>query len=323
VYNEGIHDSLYVIKSTNFGNSWNGRGTPIAYLSSTPQCMTARASASTIQLVWVNEILPVSVRYSRSTNAGQIWSPEIDIAQDPYGAQRCYVSVQDTHVVVSWMGYKYSPYMFTGDMFIKQSFDGGATWDSAMVLTDSHYVWMGSNYIKDSLIVIAWQDLRFGGNNDEVMVRYSTNYGIYWSNESRLSYGDYHSDSPMAAVTPWKIHILWGDARTAAPGLYYANNNLFSGIEEDQVSTSTSLMAAYPNPFNSSVLFKYPPSRFDRICIYNITGQLVKTLNNDGKEAKTIWNGTDDDGQPLSSGVYLAVAKTSAGMQHIKVTYLK
>ena len=145
VYNEGIHDSLYVIKSTNFGNSWNGRGTPIAFLSGTPQPMNVRASDSTIHLVWVNEILPVSVRYSRSTDTGQTWSPEIDIAQDPYGSQRCYFSVEGQHVVVSWMGYKYSPYMFTGDMFIKQSYNGGVTWDSAQVLTDSHYVWMGSN----------------------------------------------------------------------------------------------------------------------------------------------------------------------------------
>jgi hypothetical protein len=110
--------------------------------------MIVRASANIVHVVWVNEVLPVSVRYSRSTNSGLTWSPEIDIAQDPYGSQSCYISTQGQHVVASWMGYKYSPYTFTGDMFIEQSYDGGATWDTAQMVTDLHYVWMGSNISK-------------------------------------------------------------------------------------------------------------------------------------------------------------------------------
>lgn len=322
-YIDFSRDSIYVTRSWNFGTNWIGRGVNVGYLSGTIQPMTLRASDSSLYLVWINEILPVSVRYSRSTDMGLSWSPQIDIAQDSQGSQRCCVSVEGQHVVVSWMGYKYSPYMFTGDMFIKQSYDGGITWDSAQALTDSHYVWMGSNYIKDSLIVVTWQDLRFGGNNDEVMVRYSTDYGMTWSEEARISYGDYHSDSPVATTTPGKIHILWGDARASAYGLYYANNDLLSGIEDDQVPTSISLMVAYPNPFNSSAIFKYPAIESDRICIYNIVGQLVRTLDINRKEGQTIWNGTDDNGQPLSSGIYLAAIRTLAGMQQLKVTYLK
>lgn len=316
-------DSIYVIRSWNFGVNWVGRGVNVAYLNSTPQPMTIRISGTTLHLIWVNEVMPVSVRYSRNTDSGRTWSPEIDIANDSLGSQRCCVSVQGQHVVASWMGYKYSPYMFTGDMFIKQSYDGGATWDPAMVLTDSHYVWMGSNYIKDSLIVVTWQDTRFGGNNNEAMARYSTNYGQTWSDETRLSYGDFDSHSPIACITQNRIHVLWGDGRPEEPGLYYSDNDISSGIDINQIPTSYGLLHAYPNPFNSSVIFKNTSNLIGRLCIYNIAGQLVKTLNTARKEGQVKWNGADDKGQPLSSGVYLVAAKTSLGMQHLKVTFLK
>ncbi len=323
VYNEGIHDSLYVIKSTNFGNSWNGRGAPIAYLSDTPQCMTARASGENVNVVWVNEILPVSVRYSCSSDAGLTWLHEIDIAQDPYGAQLCYVSVQGPHVVANWMGYKFSPYTFTGDMFIRQSFDGGITWDTAQVLTDLHYVQMGSNYIKDSLIVVTWQDERYGGNNTEVFARYSTNYGQTWSEEVRLSYGDFDSFSPIACATGNRIHILWGDNRQAARGLYYSNNDLFMGIDESDLPTEISVLSAYPNPFNSSVAIKYPHDLGNDIKIYNIAGQLVKTITCSRKEGQVTWNGTDDNGQSLSSGVYFYNLKTADFSETKKLLLIK
>ena len=323
-YAEFDHDSIYVLRSTDWGGHWNGRGINVATANTGMiQPMVLRASGSTLHLVWVADLWPVAVHYSRSTDNGQTWTPEIDIAQDSLGAQRCYVAVQGNHVVVSWMGYKYSPYMFTGDMFIRQSYDGGATWDLARVLTDSHKVWMGSCYLKDSLIVVTWQDLRFGGGNDEVMVRYSTNYGATWSEETRLSYGDYHSDSPVALSTGNRLHILWGDRRETYPGLYYSYNDLGMSIDESHNPTDYSLLLAYPNPFNSSVIFSYPTFKTGQIRIYNVAGQLVRILNAIGKEGRIIWNETDDDGGPLSSGVYFAAISTSAGLKQTKVTFLK
>jgi hypothetical protein len=316
-------DSIYVVKSTSFGTSWNGNGVNVAYLSGTPQPMTVRASGSTLQLVWVNEILPVSVRYSRSTDNGQSWSPEIDIAQDSLGAQLCYISVQGQHVAVSWMGYKYSPYMFTGDLFIRQSNDGGVTWDTAQVLTDLHKVMFSNVYLKDSLLVAAWMDARYGNGNDEVMVRYSTDYGTTWSEETRLSYGDYHSDSPVSFSTGNRIHVLWGDRRETSPGLYYSYNDLGTGIDESRIPINQSFLSAYPNPFNSSVIFTYPTDNTGQIKIYNVAGQLVRNINAIGKEGRVIWSGIDDNGQSLSSGIYFATISTSAGLKQTKVTFLK
>ncbi len=68
-------------------------------------------------------------------------------------------------------------------------------------------------------------------------------------------------------------------------------------------------ISVYPNPFNPSTTISYnlPKTGPVRMDIYNIKGQLVKTLVNDHKTAGShtvIWDGKDDNGKAASSGVY-------------------
>jgi len=72
---------------------------------------------------------------------------------------------------------------------------------------------------------------------------------------------------------------------------------------------ATALNNNYPNPFNPETTISY--SVKDRepvtIGIYNIKGQLVKTLLKGVQEPGNhtiVWNGTDDNGRSVSSGVY-------------------
>ena len=72
---------------------------------------------------------------------------------------------------------------------------------------------------------------------------------------------------------------------------------------------TTELSGNYPNPFNPETTIRYslrdagPVS----IGIYNLKGQLVKTLVHETKAAGTynvVWTGTDQNGRAVSSGVY-------------------
>lgn len=71
----------------------------------------------------------------------------------------------------------------------------------------------------------------------------------------------------------------------------------------------TELFRNYPNPFNPETSIRYSiasPSQV-RMDIYNIKGQLIRTLINESKSAgehRAIWNGKDDKGNSVSSGVY-------------------
>ncbi len=70
------------------------------------------------------------------------------------------------------------------------------------------------------------------------------------------------------------------------------------------------LHGAYPNPFNSStnVKFSLPEKADVDLSIYNMLGQLVKSLrfeNMASGERSISWDGTGNSGDEVSSGVYL------------------
>lgn len=83
-----------------------------------------------------------------------------------------------------------------------------------------------------------------------------------------------------------------------------------SGEDNNLPVVATSLSGNYPNPFNPSTTIRYSvkdPAPV-RIEIYNLKGQLVKTLVNEHQNTghyNVIWNGRDSSGRSVGSGVYL------------------
>ncbi len=88
------------------------------------------------------------------------------------------------------------------------------------------------------------------------------------------------------------------------------------------------LFQNYPNPFNQSTVIRYnlPRAVLVNLAIYDLTGRkirkLVQTVQPAG-EYEINWNGTDDSGKMVSSGVY--VAQLSAGIykKSIKLELIK
>ncbi len=80
--------------------------------------------------------------------------------------------------------------------------------------------------------------------------------------------------------------------------------------DENVQQLITSLKGNYPNPFNPSTTIRYSlkESGKVKIEIYNLKGQLVKTLINQTMpkgEHQINWNAKDDRGNKVSSGIYL------------------
>ncbi|MFC1898590.1 SBBP repeat-containing protein [Candidatus Cloacimonadota bacterium] len=75
-------------------------------------------------------------------------------------------------------------------------------------------------------------------------------------------------------------------------------------------------LSNYPNPFNPSttINFSIDPNEQYELSIYNLKGQIVKTFlvnsSTDLPINSVTWNGDDDSGEPVTSGVYLYKLKS-------------
>jgi len=93
------------------------------------------------------------------------------------------------------------------------------------------------------------------------------------------------------------------------------------------VPGSFALEQNYPNPFNPTTTINYTvPAGDVTMDIYNVLGQKVKTLVNKVHTAGSyteVWNGTNNAGILVSSGVYVYKLKTKAGVKVKKMLLQK
>lgn len=98
---------------------------------------------------------------------------------------------------------------------------------------------------------------------------------------------------------------------SSAAKIYRFNKSPLAGIINNQTgqAESYSLDQNYPNPFNPStrIGFSVPSRSMVSIGIYDAAGKLVRTLVNTYLQSgkyEIEWNGSDDYGRNLSSGIY-------------------
>ena len=89
--------------------------------------------------------------------------------------------------------------------------------------------------------------------------------------------------------------------------------NIYTDVDEhgNQIPAEFDLLQNYPNPFNPSTTITFKTARNGEVDVYilNSNGQLVRHLVDKSLQAgkHTVqWAGTDEKGQPVSDGVYLA-----------------
>jgi hypothetical protein len=103
------------------------------------------------------------------------------------------------------------------------------------------------------------------------------------------------------------------------------------GVELDEAEPPIPdfvLYPAYPNPFNPSTTlsFSIPTASYVEVNVYNVLGQRIQNLVNGKLEAgyhRYSWNGKDDLGQDVSSGVYIYKLQVGDWVQGNKILLLR
>ena len=194
----------------------------------------------------------------------------------------------------------------------------------------------------------------------ETYIMVSGDFGENWSEPIILSSIDtpelsgtipaywYISDHIEDLGDDWgKIHLFFldqtdygsfvqGNSPESGGRLMYTSMNIdfsdfggFSSVEENVSSLKPQMLRQnYPNPFNPSTTIAYslPADSEVRIDVYNVKGQLVKTLVDGYVSAGdnyVVWNGRDNSNREVASGLYFYKLSTGAEVETRKMILVK
>lgn len=177
------------------------------------------ASGNFLHVVWYDyrdESNP-EIYYKRSMDGGVTWGADTRLTNDPSGSANPSVSVSGSVVHVVW----YDARTGNNKIFYKRSADNGSSWGQDMQLsngnlTESAYP---SISVSGSSVHIVWQDNRDG--NWEIYYKHSSDGGISWGTDTRLTNNSSNSLYPSVSVSGLAVNVIWQDDRDGNEEIYY------------------------------------------------------------------------------------------------------
>jgi len=122
----------------------------------------------------------------------------------------------------------------------------------------------------------------------------------------------------------WAVLAMWN----SGDGIPAFSNVMHEGPDVPPTPEVTTLKGNFPNPFNpdTTIAFDLHLDSPVKLQIFNIRGQLVRTLVNESYPAGAYqipFDGKDDHGRGLGSGVYIYMLKTHGYTKTMKMTLVK
>lgn len=113
-----------------------------------------------------------------------------------------------------------------------------------------------------------------------------------------------------------ELDLYWESASISEVMHFTFRTEDFVDSEPDLIPAKTVLNQNYPNPFNPETKISFNLSQSDHVnlCIYNVKGELIKSLTNQKLAAgqhSFIWYGKDNQSNIVPSGIYFYQLKTS------------
>ena len=140
--------------------------------------------------------------------------------------------------------------------------------------------------------------------------------------------GEGVTDGPRGAAFDGEGGMYLADFYSNGVYLYVED---YSFVDKDRGSILPDkyvLKQNFPNPFNpsTSIEFSIPSSENVNLSVYNLEGRLVKTLVNQNMRSGqhvVEWNGTNEVGAQVASGMYVYQLKTNGRLLNRTMTFIK
>jgi Zinc carboxypeptidase/FlgD Ig-like domain len=221
-----------------------------------------------------------------------------------------------------------------GDYSVTDSPDEFYANSSTAVLTKNTAI--NLNGVSTDATLMFWHKYNTEHDNDFCTVEYSTN-GSNWS--ALASYHGFTDGwkqeiipaSQLAGGFIFLRFVLTSDGSVDDPGWWIDDFKIVASTGASVIDVPplrSDLYRNFPNPFNPSTCIKYDLASSGKVdlTIYNLKGQKVRNLVNDEQAVGTeevIWDGSDDAGKTVASGVYLYKLKTKDFSKSRKMILIK
>ncbi len=234
----------------------------------------------------------------RSTNSGLDWSLVKTMDYNDNVSSICVDPVNSNVYIGSENG-------------VHKSTDAGMAWNS---------IYNGSSFYS---ITRSLDGIIYGSLRDRLMV--SHDEGMNWEN---FSFGStYGTETKNAVNTDNQNRLVY--CGTDGGGILVAELSTINTVDDETKYSPREYFLSdnYPNPFNpeKNIRVEINKLAFTSLRIYNLKGQLVKTLVSEELPPGHYgykWNGTNETGKKVSSGLYiyrLISGKTSIAKKMILI----
>jgi hypothetical protein len=321
-FRDGGASEIYYKRSTNAGVNWGG-DTRLTNNPAASGYPSITVSGSIVHIVWKDtRDENYEVYYKRSIDGGVNWGADTRLTNNTAESWFPSVAVSGSNVYVVWTDSLDGNY----EIYNKRSLNDGISWGGDTRLTNNPAESLfPSVSVSGPVVHVVWYDDRDG--NDEIYYKRSTDAGISWGADTRLTTNISNSWNPSAAVSGTVVHVVWMDGRDGNFEIYFKRNPTGNTIGIKNISSvipsSYSLEQNYPNPFNntSNLKFQIVNTGDVKLVVYDIMGHEVQTLVNEqlapGKYE------TSFDGSQLTSGVYFYKLSTGDFSETRKMLLLK
>jgi len=163
-----------------------------------------------VHVVWADERDGnYEIYYKRSIDGGVTWGDNIRLTIADHTSYRPYLAVSGSNVYVVWEDVRDLNYR----IYFKKSADNGATWGDDTLLSDTGDLqsWYTSIAASNDYVYVFWEDNRNG--NSEIYYKISTDNGVTWGDDTRLTTTDLRSTLPIVAASGDNVHVVWQDER--------------------------------------------------------------------------------------------------------------
>ena len=167
--------------------------------------------------------------------------------------------------------------------------------------------------------------------NKEIILEYIQD----WNNKPKINISNLPGNDihPYATVINDSVVIFWINIIDENNSQIWWSKSLFdpyTNIEDEVINQASkfTLHQNYPNPFNpiTTIPFYLDNSEYITISIYDISGRRIKTIFSGKLQSghyKEVWDGTNDNGIAVSSGLYYCLMSLNYAKVSRKMVLLK